>query len=101
MRVHEVHPEISFYFLAGQRPLKYRKKSEAGREERRKLLEPLYSRWLQAALLARKKLGCAEDDLLDAFVALWTAKRIACRISYTIPAVPPQDAFGLRMEMVA
>ena len=101
MRVHEVHPEISFYFLAGQQPLRYSKKSELGREERCKLLEPVFGQWLQAALLERKELHCAEDDLLDAFAALWTAERIASGISHTIPAVPPRDTFGLRMEMVA
>jgi predicted RNase H-like nuclease len=105
MRVHEVHPEISFYFLAGQRPLKYSKKIEAGREERRKLLEPVFGQWLQTALKEHKEqpkeLPCAEDDLLDAFIALWTSERIFNGKSQTIPAVPPQDACGLRMEMVA
>jgi hypothetical protein len=32
---------------------------------------------LQAALAEHSKLDSAEDDILDAFVALWTAERIA------------------------
>lgn len=100
-RVHEVHPEVSFYFLAGKRPLQHGKKRKIGREERRKLLEPIFGQWLQAALTERSKLGSTEDDILDAFVALWTAERIASGVSQTIPSAPPRDTFGLRMEMVA
>jgi predicted RNase H-like nuclease len=43
MRVYEVHPEVCFYFLAGGRPIKYRKKRKDGREEQQKLLEPIFS----------------------------------------------------------
>ena len=42
----------------------------------------------------------ADDDLLDAFAALWTAERILNGTSQTVPRVPPEDRFGLRMEMV-
>jgi len=100
-RVREVHPEVSFYFLAGKRPLQHGKKRKNGREERRKLLEPIFGQWLQSALTERGKLASTEDDVLDAFVALWTAERIASGVSQTIPSAPPRDAFGLRMEMVA
>ena len=41
-RVREVHPEVSFYFLAGEQPMKYSKKKRTGREARRQLLAPLY-----------------------------------------------------------
>jgi predicted RNase H-like nuclease len=100
-RVREIHPEVSFYVLAGERPLQYSKKRKAGREERRRLLEPVFGRWLHSALAERDRLASAEDDVLDAFVALWTAERIALGVSQTIPVVPPLDTFGLRMEMVA
>jgi len=100
-RVREVHPEVSFYFLAGKRPLQHGKKSRIGREERRKLLEPVFGQWLQAALTERGRLASTEDDVLDAFVALWTAERIASGVSQTIPSAPPRDTFGLLMEIVA
>ena len=40
------------------------------------------------------------DDLLDAFAALWTAERILRGEAITVPKVPPEDRYGLRMEMV-
>jgi predicted RNase H-like nuclease len=100
-RIREVHPEVCFYFLAEQHRLQHGKKRKAGREERRKLLEPLYSQWLGAALADHNMLESAEDDVLDAFVALWTAERIVSGTSQSIPSVPSKDAFGLRMEIVA
>jgi len=100
-RVREVHPEVSFYFLAGERPMQYSKKKRVGREERRKLLEPLFGERLRAALAERNRRDSAEDDVLDAFVALWTAERIATGVARTIPSAPQQDKFGLRMEIAA
>ena len=35
------------------------------------------------------------------FVALWTAERIQRAEAVSIPSIPPLDAHGLRMEMVA
>lgn len=100
-RFHEIHPEVCFYFLAGKRPMKHSKKTTPGREERRKLLEREFGPWLHAALAEqRKELACAEDDLLDAFVALWTAEGIASGLSQTIPLEPSADTFDLLMEIV-
>jgi len=100
-RVREVHPEVCFYFLAGERPLQHSKKRPIGREERRQLLEPWFGASLLAALAERAHLASTEDDVLDAFAALWTAERIAKGTPQTIPLAPPRDACGLRMEMVA
>jgi predicted RNase H-like nuclease len=100
-RVREVHPEVSFYFLAGQRPLARGKKSAAGRAERVALLEPIFGSAVSMALKERRALAASEDDVLDAFAVLWTAERIAWGTAQTLPAKPPKDAAGLRMEMVA
>jgi predicted RNase H-like nuclease len=100
-KVREVHPEVSFYFLAGKQPMKHSKKRRAGKEERRSVLEPVFGHWLAAALAERKSLGSAQDDILDAFVALWTAERVALGTFHTIPPTPPRDSCGLRMEIVA
>ncbi len=99
-RVREIHPEVCFYWLAGGRPLQHSKKELLGREERRKLLEPLFGPWLQAILVERSKLASAVDDIMDAFAALWTAERIATGAAQTLPSAPPRDTFGLRMEIV-
>ncbi len=100
-RVREVHPEVSFYFLAGERPQQYSKKTRVGREERRELLEPLFGERLCAALAERDRHATAEDDVLDAFVALWTAERIATETARVIPSTPQRDAFDLPMEIAA
>ena len=42
----------------------------------------------------------ADDDILDAIAALWTATRIAQGRARTLPETPLADARGLRMEIV-
>jgi predicted RNase H-like nuclease len=77
-----------------------RKKSKAGREDREALVESCYDR---AYRLAQSRLPRGQynnDDLLDAFAALWTAERVAAGLAVTLPTDPPLDACGLRMEIV-
>ena len=99
--VREAHPEVSFYFLNRRRPMRFAKTTAEGRFERLSAL----ARWCGpvAARLAgtRRGLSCQADDVIDALVALWTAERIAAGRAVTIPADPPRDDYGLRMEMVA
>jgi predicted RNase H-like nuclease len=40
------------------------------------------------------------DDVLDAFVAAWTAGQAVFGKVITLPENPPRDTKGLRMEMV-
>lgn len=101
-KTREVHPELCFYHLAGGKPCQFGKKNRDGRAERRRLLKPRFGGWLTRALAGRLSLApCAEDDVLDAFAALWTAQRIATGQSITLPSAPPADSFGLRMEILA
>ena len=100
-RVREVHPELCFYFLADERPMRYAKRTPEGAVERDELLRRAFGadayRSLRAAV---PRSGAADDDIRDAMVALWTARRIAAGEARTIPARPTRDAFGLTMEMV-
>ncbi len=100
-RVHESHPEVCFYHLAGGRPMQHNKKTAAGRAERFILLEPHFGNGLQDILARRRELASGVDDVLDAFACLWTAGRIAGGRALTLPPDPPRDAYGLRMEIVA
>jgi len=101
-RTREVHPEVCFYYLAGGKACRYAKKNANGRKERRRLLEPRFGGWPARALAERSALApCAEDDVLDAFAALWTAERIATGQAIALPIAAPADSFGLRMEIVA
>jgi predicted RNase H-like nuclease len=100
-RVREVHPEVSFYYLNGKQPMGHSKKTTAGRDERRLLLTSIFGDSLQDALDARKELHSSQDDILDAFAALWTAERIAKHEAKIIPCVRETDSYGLTMEIVA
>jgi predicted RNase H-like nuclease len=99
-RIAEVHPEVSFSAIAG-RQLCYPKKRGEGFEERRALLQSALgiSIWEreEARALARP---ATPDDVLDATVAAWTARRVAEGIAERLPPDPPIDARGLRMEIV-
>ena len=98
--VYEVHPELSFYQLNGDQPLRWSKskKFEEGREERRALVEMRIQgvdRILDAELD-----GVPPTHLLDAAACLWTARRIAARAAIRLPTDPEWDSQGLRMEIV-
>jgi predicted RNase H-like nuclease len=70
VRLHEVHPELSFAAMAGA-PLPDSKHTPAGLVVRRELLAKA------GILLPPKVSGAAEDDLLDAAAVAWSARRIA------------------------
>jgi predicted RNase H-like nuclease len=98
-RVREVHPEVSFAAWAGA-PIAAGKKSAEGRAARAALVDA----WLPGAYAAARaslaRARAADDDLLDAFAALWTACRIARGEAVTLPSGPPRDLRGLAMEIV-
>ena len=103
--VYEAHPELAFQALAGH-PLQDRKKIVAGREERLRLLEtipsPLFHGIRTAfehVLHACKRTDVAPDDILDAYVLVWTALRIWRAQAHRVPRSPQHDARGLRMEI--
>ena len=96
--VAEVHPELSFLQLNGERPLQHGKHTPAGRAERRALLEPKLPGL--AALLDRRLPGTTLAHRIDAAAALWTARRIVSRGVLRIPQDPEWSDDGLRMELV-
>jgi predicted RNase H-like nuclease len=72
----EVHPEVCFAEMAGGQPLQ-RKKSAAGKAERRRWLEHVGFVELTQFEAEARRLGAAVDDALDACAAAWTALRRA------------------------
>jgi predicted RNase H-like nuclease len=90
-RVYEVHPEVSFAVLLGA-PALAPKKSWAGMSERRRALErdglTLDHIHGDAAVRA------AVDDVLDATVAAWTARRIARGQALMTPDPAPTGPRG-------
>lgn len=93
-RTFEVHPEVSFAEIHGS-PLASPKRRAAGRVERLALVRSLHPDPL--ALLPAG--AVAKDDLLDAFAALWSAKRMAAGVARSLPASILRDAEGLPMAI--
>jgi predicted RNase H-like nuclease len=87
----EVHPEVSFASLAG-RPLLESKRTWAGVVRRRRLLA-------QAGIVLDDDLGpagsAAVDDILDAAIAAWTARRVARNEAEPMPDPPQVFSDGL------
>ncbi|MCB0205859.1 MAG: DUF429 domain-containing protein, partial [Anaerolineae bacterium] len=93
--------EVSFYCLAGGRPMEHSKRTLAGRLERLSLLANVFGNVVDEALLQRRSLQSQEDDVLDAFALLWSARRIAASVCMSLPASPTADPCGLPMHILA
>lgn len=99
--IREIHPEISFWAWNGGKAMSFSKRVAQGQEERERLVRTVYGNRLD---YMREKLsfkGFNYDDVLDSFAALWSARRILNGEAIVLPQDPPQDAMGLRMEIVA
>jgi predicted RNase H-like nuclease len=99
--VHEVHAELCFLHMNGGEPLPHTKQSTEGLQERVALLERHFGDAVGRAIADVRRLRAARHDVLDAFAALWTARRLQDGIAVRIPADPPVDACGLRMAITA
>lgn len=95
----EVHPELCFYQLNGQQPMKHSKKKREGLLERGSVLLKAGFAVVISAIGQYPRAKVAEDDILDACVACWTAERILKEQAIGIPANPTPDGRGLQMEM--
>jgi predicted RNase H-like nuclease len=96
--VYEGHPELSFYQLHKDTPLKRSKVITEGREERRVILAEKIrgsERYLEADAVA-----APQKHIYDSFALLWTARRVFGHAAKRIPTEPEWDSEGLRMEIV-
>lgn len=99
-RVIEVHPELTFSSWHGA-PIIPGKRTAEGSATRQTLIARHFGKAALAsarAMVARSQ--AANDDLADAFAALWTAQRHLGGNSQTLPVTPPLDLHGLPMRMV-
>jgi predicted RNase H-like nuclease len=97
-RVYEVRPELSFFQLNEDVPMKFTKDSARGRKEREALLRrrmPGSERVIDTELK-----GARLTHQVDAAVTLWTARRIVARAVTRVPEDPEWDDKGLRMEII-
>jgi len=99
-RVREIHPELAFWALNGKKPVQHKKRQLAGRNERMRLLSPIFCGLEKFVAEARKPKQVAPDDILDALAAAWTASQIVLGKAETLPKNPELDSKGLRMEIL-
>jgi predicted RNase H-like nuclease len=94
----EVHPELTFFQINEDQPLRYSKHTSEGRKERETLLRkkmPGIER-----VLAFEEPRVRFSHLLDAAASLWTARRILSKGITRLPEDPEWDAKGFRMELL-
>lgn len=89
--VWEVHPEVSFTLLMG-RPASAAKKTWAGMVERRAALAKVGIELDRVPGAAASR--AAVDDMLDAGVAAWSARRLLDGIACSFPDPPDIDSSG-------
>ena len=92
----EVHPEVCFTVLSGS-PMSHHKAKPEGRAERLAVLRRVFPD-IDARVVLRPA-GTRPDDILDAYVAAWTAQRWIAHTCIRLGG--DLDARGLRMEMIA
>jgi predicted RNase H-like nuclease len=81
--------------------MRFGKRTPEGFEERRSLLQTEFEIEIPIRSLMRSFFSQAgPDDVLDAMVAAWSARRFAEGRAERFPAVQERDELGLRMEMV-
>ena len=98
---HEVHPEVSFHFMADGRSMSYSKRSRAGLRERLTLLEPYFGNAFDAIRAQFRVADAASNDIADAMAALWSAERIQNGTSVAVSGLVELDDEGLPIQMRA
>jgi predicted RNase H-like nuclease len=98
-RLFEMHPEVSFAEL-GRAPMRAHKRKPEGRQQRLELLRCAFSRHANVEVVATTRVrGARPDDVLDALVGAWTARRFVHGTHLHLGG--EVDETGLRMEMIA
>ena len=102
--VYEVHPELAFWRMNGDKPIGTPKKMNGkpysvGLDERRKLL--MSAGISEACVSAKCPRGAAVDDMLDALAGLVIAKRLVDGIARPFPDPPMRDGYGLPIAIWA
>jgi len=99
--VREVHPEVCFCYWNGRRSLDHPKKSGFGFMERFAMVENVFGSAPRDVRASVPRKQATDDDILDAFAALWTAQRIHEGTAEGIIEDDERDVFNLPMQMWA
>jgi predicted RNase H-like nuclease len=103
-RVHEVHPELAFWRLNGERALDQPKKVkgvcyEPGLALRRRLL--VAAGLPASVVMSAPPKGAGADDLLDALACAAIARRLHAGTARPFPDPPGCDGYGLTVAIWA
>jgi predicted RNase H-like nuclease len=93
------HPDLSWYVLNGERPLKSSPYQNDGVVERLNLIKNKLT-GVDELVSGSPPPGAGQIHMLQAAGLLWTARRAAGRAINRLPADPNWDESGLRMELV-
>ncbi|MGB7756234.1 MAG: DUF429 domain-containing protein [Salinisphaera sp.] len=103
--LYEVHPELAFACWNADangalRPMPHPKKSGLGAYDRLRLVFKRYGRDHFERFRQRHwSSHVADDDIADAYAALFAAERIAAGLHRALPEHPPRDERGLPMRI--
>jgi predicted RNase H-like nuclease len=89
----EVHPEVAFQRLKGA-PLQHPKRSSAGVQERQELLAQVGLVVDPSPVVRSRVVGI--DDVIDAAVVAWSARRVHQRVAVSMPDPPEVFSDGFQ-----
>lgn len=96
--IYEVHPELSFMFWNDAAAIVESKKTDAGKSIRERLIDGHFGAELRLSVRQQHSRSLVQDDdVNDAFAALWTAERIISGSVKILPNPPQWDALGIEM----
>jgi predicted RNase H-like nuclease len=96
--IYSGNPELSFFLLNGDQPMKHNHWTHEGVEERLELLRPRLhdiDRFVH-----NPPRGAGRKHVVDAAGLMWTARRVSGRAVARLPRDPEWDENGIRMELV-
>jgi predicted RNase H-like nuclease len=97
--VYEIHPELAFWRLNGEKPLPEPKKTKIGLARRQRLL--VAAGFSAAVVNGMPPKGAGRDDLLDALACAAIARRIHAGLARPFPDPREFDGLGLPMAIWA
>ncbi|MEN9825726.1 MAG: hypothetical protein RI953_1471 [Pseudomonadota bacterium] len=98
--IHETHPELAFAQWAGS-PMAHPKKTVDGKLARKSLVESFFGQGIFDLIRQQfKRSDVADDDILDAFAALWSAERFSHGKALVLPLNAEKDDTGIVMQIV-
>ncbi len=100
-RVFEVHPEVCFVHWNGNVPLRHPKTSGFGFMERLGIVKQVFGDAPKQVRDTVRRSQVSDDDILDAFAALWTAQRISAGCAVRLMETDERDDVSLPMQMWA